>query len=277
MKIFESIPKTFKYINQYLFSKYKFNKKTINLCYFDGENFGDVLSPIILDYMLNLKGLNKNSKTRKNYTFMSGLGSVITDKRFIKKTVWGSGSFGKNPYPGLTRHFARLDIRSLRGPLSEKLLIESKILKKPVNCYGDPGVLMPLIYKKSDVTKKYKVSVIPHYKDKIDSNFHVINLLTKDWKHVIDEIVESELVISSSLHGIIIAEAYGVPAIWLHNEHSNQKTFKYFDYYASTGRDDPICVSSIEEGLNAKTPEVPNLDKIIKQLLDSFPYDLWNK
>ncbi|WP_346793949.1 polysaccharide pyruvyl transferase family protein, partial [Klebsiella pneumoniae] len=50
------------------------------------------------------------------------------------------------------------------------------------------------------------------------------------------EIVNSKFVISGSLHGIIIAEAYGIPAIFLDNN-SGESRFKYDDYYFGSGRD----------------------------------------
>lgn len=46
-------------------------------------------------------------------------------------------------------------------------------------------------------------------------------------------------VYSSSLHGIILAEAYGVPAV-MFRSYDKSVDFKYLDYYASTGRYDVL-------------------------------------
>ena len=60
---------------------------------------------------------------------------------------------------------------------------------------------------------------------------------------MLEALLPCELVISSSLHGIIFAEAFRIPARWLaprdeaHLEKSSYVTegwFKYVDYYAST-------------------------------------------
>ena len=60
---------------------------------------------------------------------------------------------------------------------------------------------------------------------------------------MLEALLPCELVISSSLHGLIFAEAFGIPARWLaprdvaHLKHSSYVTegwFKYVDYYAST-------------------------------------------
>ena len=93
-------------------------------------------------------------------------------------------------------------------------------------------------------------------------------------KKTIDEIYNSKLIISSTLHGIILAEAYGVPAIMLNKIEKNDR-FKYDDYYHSTGRYNyPVC-STIEEALQMPVPEVPDLSQLQQNLLESFPTDLW--
>ena len=104
---------------------------------------------------------------------------------------------------------------------------------------------------------------------------NAISPLVEDWRTFIDSITNSELVISSSLHGIILAEAYGVPAIMLNH---NRDMFKYRDWYYSTGRYDFPIADTVEEALMMK-PAL--LDKDIlkamqKRLLDSFPTDLWD-
>ncbi|MCQ2801552.1 MAG: polysaccharide pyruvyl transferase family protein [Bacilli bacterium] len=262
------------YINGSKIDKKEAFKNKINILYFEGENFGDVLSPIIIEYMLKQKGLDLESETKKKYQFLSALGSLLYYKPYLKKTMWGTGSFNRNPYTKKNKCFAKLDIRCLRGPLTEKHLLKSGVLMKPIGIYGDPGLLMPLIYS-SAKEKKYDVSIIPHWKENLNTEHHIISMKTKDWKKTIDEICASKLVISSSLHGIIIAEAYGVPAIWLHNDESDQEEHKYYDYYYSTGRNNPPLVSSIEEGLKLTVPSIPKLDNIVENLLKSFPYDLW--
>ena len=61
------------------------------------------------------------------------------------------------------------------------------------------------------------------------------------------DIFNTELILSSSLHGVILAEAYGIPAVLIRNE--NEPLFKYKDYYMGTGRDKVVFAKSIKEGL----------------------------
>lgn len=79
-------------------------------------------------------------------------------------------------------------------------------------------------------------------------------------------------ILSSSLHGIILAETYGIPAIMLK---SPLDTFKFRDYYYSTGRFDFPIANTVEEALKMEPPALPNLDNLRQGLIDSFPYDIW--
>ena len=54
---------------------------------------------------------------------------------------------------------------------------------------------------------------------------HYIDVKTSDYRKFITEICQSKLIISSSLHGIILAESYGIPAIFL-NEGVEKKFYR---------------------------------------------------
>lgn len=166
---------------------------------------------------------------------------------------------------------AELDIRSVRGPRTRSVLTELGI--KCPEIYGDPAVLMPYIYKPENLQKEYDISLITHFSDdSLYDNYNRINMLTTDYEFVIDEIVKSKLVISSSLHGIILAETYGIPAILLNN---GGDLFKYMDWYESTGRNDIKVADSIDEALNMEPMKLPKLDEMQEKVLKAFPKDLW--
>lgn len=82
--------------------------------------------------------------------------------------------------------------------------------------------------------------------------------------------------ISSSLHGIIVAEAYGIPAVLLKDTPSEDIT-KYKDWYLSTNRSEFPVVASVEEALEVK-PNLPDksvIEMIQNNLIKTFPKDLW--
>lgn len=139
-------------------------------------------------------------------------------------------------------------------------------------------MLLPLFYEGRKLEKKSKYLLIPHYTNYNQfENENKISTFCDDWKEFVDRIVNSELVISSSLHGIIIAEAYGIPAIMLKNNKISNIT-KYKDWYGSTERENFPIAESVEEALRITPskldPEV--LKKMQNNLLVTFPVDLWN-
>ena len=103
----------------------------------------------------------------------------------------------------------------------------------------------------------------------------MVSTLTNDWKTFVNDIRASKLVISSSLHGIIIAEAYGVPAVFL-DETENAAQLKYDDYYYSTGRRNYTRGKTVKECLSLKPDPIPDFSDMRKKLLDTFPKDIFN-
>lgn len=249
-------------------------------------NLGDVLAMPIINFMLDKKGIkvDKIVKGRK-HLFTVGSGGL---RSFQNATMWGTGimfDFDQSKRKWWDKYYdanhRKLDIRAVRGPLSRDVF-----MRLGHNCpdvYGDPAILMPLIYQPDFQTinrgeKEY--AIIPQYvtENEVRKYFTddmIISMNTNDYKSVIDKIVSCKKVYSSSLHGIILAEAYGVPAVFFRGIHKFID-FKYKDYYASTGRYDVPMANNLAEALSYEAPELPNLSKLQTGLMESFPYDLWN-
>ena len=197
----------------------------------------------------------------------------------MKRTIWGSGLLDRNCINRYNhRHIKKIfDIRLLRGPLTESVLKQKGVMVNGV--YGDPAIITPLIYSPKIKIKKPYV-IISHYLDfqeliNSESKDFVVDARTIDYKYIIEAIVSSQLVISSSLHGIIIAESYGVPAIWL-KINSQLDPFKYLDYYFSTNRFNIKMATSVEEALSMTPMDLPaNLEQLKNNILSTFPYDLF--
>lgn len=260
------------------YAKVKIKKNRINLIWWKKkENLGDYLSFVVYNWMLEYFNLDLNHPVSKTKYFM-GIGSVIT---FLSKdsTVWGSGILSVKQIKTIfdEKNFRKLDIRSVRGPLTRHVLVSAGY-----NCpeiYGDPAILMPFIYKPENIEKKYEVSVVKHFSlnEEIEQgNLHSINIKTTDYKFFIDEICSSKKIISSSLHGIILAETYGIPAIFL-SDGMEEQLFKFWDWYLSTGRTDIRFAKTIEEALEMAAMKLPELDEMRKGLIRCFPTNLWKE
>ncbi len=225
-------------------------------------NFGDALSPIVVEWIL----LNQVSQNRASSPRLFGIGSIL---HFAKDgdVIWGSGVNGK--VAESSHAFTRLDVRAVRGPKTRAYL-----LSKGIDCpqvYGDPALLTSLIFPhlQSNPTKDF--IVIPNLNE-IDAyvDFPDVVLPTQDPLKVIQEILSAKLVISGALHGLIVAESFGVPAVYLRIKEI-ESLFKYEDYYLGTGREQFHIARTLEEALEIGGMPPPIYDKSV--LIESFPYD----
>ncbi len=233
------------------------------------ENIGDYLSKVICDYMLAQKGLDFDkpvTHTRHLYS----VGSIIQGGA-QDATIWGSGL--KKPLQGFDttmRWYRKLDIRLVRGPKTREALLKSGF--SCPQAYGDPAIILPMIYQPGQ-EKCFDYTVVLH-KDTNQQIENSIMPLGCDYKPFVDRLSSSRLVISSSLHGIILAETYGVPALLL-SDTETENLFKYQDYYQSTGRPEFPIASSLEEALQMEPLPVPDFTHIRNTIISTFPYDLW--
>ena len=164
--------------------------------------------------------------------------------------VWGSG------VSGLERDFVSpYNIYAVRGPKTKEFCNRYGVSCPEV--YGDPALLLPLVYKASPpalpnregASKKYRLGIIPHVvdqqhpvireiKEKYADEILVIDLARYErWTDVIDQICSCERILSSSLHGLIVSDAYQIPNCWV--ELTGKIIgghFKFFDYASSVER-----------------------------------------
>lgn len=226
------------------------------------SNFGDSLSPKIVERIIN-KSLLQNKNYRQQ---MLALGSIL---HFAKDNdvIWGSGRNGK--IADDKHKFTNLDVRAVRGPLTRKFLL-SKGIKCP-EVYGDPALLMPLLFPELKVNPTFEYIVIPNINEMNEfKKFPNLVLPTQDCMSVVEKILKAKFVISGSLHGIIVAEAFGIPARLLRIT-EKENIFKYQDYYCGTGRSNFRIAYSLEEAIKMGGEQKPIID--LKLLLESFPYD----
>lgn len=232
------------------------------------HNLGDALSPFIVRKVL--EELKPDGGVPDESKKLFAIGSILNHAH-TGDVVWGSGVNGKKSIS--SHEFSELDVRAVRGPNTKKFL-EGMGVKTP-DVFGDPGVLISR-YIKPDVVQDRSELFIPHFSEGRvrRPGIDTVHTIGEDFRSFANEICRSEIVYSSSLHGLIIAESYGIKAI-LTEIAPTENIFKYEDYYLGTGRSVFPVASSIEEARGMVPPELPDVEAVQNRLLEAFPLDLW--
>jgi pyruvyltransferase len=231
----------------------------------DTLNVGDTLTPHVVSHFrkdLSLQIVKPNVSGK-----LLAIGSVLEVALRSGDIVWGSGAMFAN---STFANSKECKILAVRGPRTRTILERSGMRVPPV--YGDPALLLPLMYKGKRANKKYRIGYVPHMfdyefvKSKIslneDTNIIDIRLPCRQF---IDKILECERIVSSSLHGIIIPEAYGISVEWaIFSQKIPGFQFKFKDYFESTGR------SSVNPGLLIEPNRIPDLQIGLINALNSI-------
>jgi len=234
-------------------------------------NFGDYLSLKVVERMVGspVRVYKKiwNHPEKK----LLAIGSIFSFAR-DGDVVWGSGM--KRWLPKTEYRFTHLDVRCVRGPLTRAYLQEHFHIDCP-EIYGDPALLFPYLYPefKRKENPTYDYIIIPHFSEEdlfLKEEWENVVYSTEPWEEVLTKILDSRFIITSSLHGIIVAEAYGIPARLLRVT-ENEPLFKYQDYYFGTGRPLFRYATSVEEALEMGGE--PPFECDIEKVFEAFPFD----
>jgi pyruvyltransferase len=239
-------------------------------------NLGDALAPIIAQQVLGVKPSYASTR-RKNK--LLGLGSVIYAARH-GDAVWGSGAFGDSGW-----NPEGIEVLALRGPLTS----HAAGIRHDVP-FADPGIFVNEIVPTVAPEKREGRLIIPHYTEYAGvaaciarhpmafPDVRVLNLQEGDSVALLRMIASSELVVSSSLHGLVFAEALGVHAVWVTpGSEIRGGNFKFRDYYLGTGRNPPIPIAwgdANKEDLSR--PDLPDFDSDRKYMREAVE-QWWNR
>jgi hypothetical protein len=207
----------------------------------DYLNFGDALSAVMVALVGGkpVRRVPFKSKSKR----LAAVGTIGHGFEGGEVWFWGTGCSDKrNPSaPAAERQpyappaDSRFFVRATRGPVSERLLNGGAAGS---GVYGDPVWVLPRFYRPS-IQKKWKLGCILHLSELADRSYaarpheHLkryeipaelsndIRLITTvtpigvaPLKDKIDEILSCERIVSTSLHGMVIAESYGVPCLY---------------------------------------------------------------
>lgn len=206
-------------------------------------NIGDALSPVMVALLSGLDVRRVPTKSRS--LRMACVGTIGHGFSGGDVHFWGTGaSHWSNPSaprsdwkPFEVTPDSRFHVTATRGPVSERILTGGE--EGSVGIYGDPVWLLPRFYR-PEIRKKWKLGVIVHLSELSDratqahvrpelaryripealqEDVHLINTVSEisvgAIRDKIDEILACERIVSTSLHGMVFAESYGIPCLHL--------------------------------------------------------------
>lgn len=249
------------------------------------QNFGDWMSPLICEVL-----------SRKRIVYASPLqcdlfaiGSILNRSNRTHRLhrlgfsrsidIWGSGSL-KESHRFIQKH----RYHCVRGKLTHE-----RITSGPENpVYGDPGLLCQELLPANQGGKKKSIGFVPHEEEK--NHPFVVSLLERiigatlidvhlPVCSVIEQINECEMVLSSSLHGLIVADALGIPNGWIKlSDQLPGGSYKFHDYYSCFGITNPAPVKlTLASNLNSIGDALADyrregIEQVKQRLRSSFPY-----
>jgi pyruvyltransferase len=245
-----------------------------------GANFGDAVSPMIVKA---LSGKRIHKVREAGVPRLLACGSIIKWAR-PGDSIWGTG------HASISHETAHgVQVHAVRGPITRASLQAHAVPCPPV--YGDPAILLPFLYGPRTAKRRYKLGVVPHYVDHLHAESVLRNIMKSEDvlmidvqsgpANVIDSICSCEVIASSSLHGIIAAEAYGIPSVWVEfGDGISGGGMKFRDYYLGL-RDEfltPVdwrkVANSSQAFESASLPDAGRMASAQRGLVDSAPFHI---
>lgn len=256
------------------------NEDVINLYWWrhnDFLNFGDELNPHIIAYLTN----KKVKRVVEVKTDIVAIGSILN--RFPKRQrpyeVWGTGTLS----PSELRNKDCCKVSLLRGPLTKSLMSQKSQIP-----FGDPGILSSIVWNKSS-QKLYDWGILVHYTQahkpwvkkliKNTPNSILIDVKHENLTELMLQISSCKNIASTSLHGLVVADSYQIPNIWLWDDNIHMGgQWKFFDYFSGIGRHyidnvNPLKIRSLSEVKLSKSvfSYFNQIENVQKRVIKAFP------
>lgn len=253
----------------------------------DTINFGDEIGPMIVRELCLRQGLDLEILPTVSSALpkLLAVGSVLHEAR-DGDLVWGTGVNSKTRLN--FAQAAKVGITAVRGPLTRAVVMDHGLACPAV--YGDPGLLFPMLFDDRIRTRRAELEAdcallglrmpetvfLPNIND---DRFLPDHVRTGDCPEVmvvrpnLDPITVAAFVsaasrvLSSSLHGLVFADAYHRSTVRVVSQYEPE--FKYSDYYLGTGRRPPPAYATLTEALTGEAAHPLNWDP--RPLLEAFP------
>jgi hypothetical protein len=207
----------------------------------DYLNLGDALSPVIVSMVSGLPV--RHVASRSDEVRLAAVGTIGHMFEGGDVSFWGTGtSPHMNPtqsdsekIPYSIPRDTKMRVYATRGPFTRALLAPDD--NGPA-VYGDPLWLLPRFHT-APVEKRYELGVILHLSELVDRSYTAVprpdhlryNVSAEDASSVklintvtatsvealrerLDDILACKRIVSTSLHGMVFAESYGIPCLY---------------------------------------------------------------
>jgi hypothetical protein len=226
-------------------------------------NLGDGLSPILVRQLLKTE-IAFADKGRRLF----GIGSILkfADSDSI---VWGTGFSSPSQSVG-----GRPQIYAVRGPRTHEILTRQGL--RPPSVFGDPALLVPSVFSEhidaaevvTKISGERRMCIVPHVLHFSNAEREINFVRNQARVDFIDfrvtgcdpiiqtmkQLAQAEHIFSSSLHGLILAHSFGVPATWIELDEQvygriSGGRFKFFDYFESIGAENhrPVTLARMSD------------------------------
>lgn len=272
-------------------------QKNVKLYYAKLGNMGDLLNVLIIERCFGYAVERRSFLEGEMCAIGSCLGQYTLHGSALMRlqqringivrphvAVWGTGFINYSDSEG--RFFKRdMEFRAVRGELTRRN-VEKMTGKKLDIPTGDAGILASELLECLP-EKRYDVGIVPHICDLSDpavqaltdsyENACLINV-KDDPMAVIEQIARCRAVISSSLHGLIVADSLDIPNMHLvFSDRPLGDGYKFDDYYSAYGvehvmRDLRSQAAPAPEEIQAAYLITPAMVEEKKRLMrESFP------
>lgn len=232
------------------------------------NNFGDLLGPEIVRRLAS-KSVSEAAWDKATGRLLA-VGSILALAR-DNDIAWGIGANGKSL--GKAYQISSVSFRAVRGPLTRDFVSNHGAYCPEI--YGDPGLLVSMLWSEEELLgDASEITIVPNLNDYPIFDLRDPRVLrpTAPLQECLSRIRNSSLVIGSSLHAIVVAESFGIPARLISS--SVEPDFKYMDYYLGTGRGGFNAARSVNHAIALGGEPPPNWDPT--RLIAAFPYDIFS-
>ncbi len=202
------------------------------------SNLGDAIAPVIVHAISGLPVIARafTSPARR----LVAVGTIAQAQGAGAVHLWGTGldpnrrGFGDRAAPFAPAPGTSYRVHALRGPHSRRALLAQGIAAPPV--YGDPAWFLPRVLP-ADGPKRWDLGVVLHISELAQPGEEAVprpelrryaggegdgvrligTYHAPGWPGFVaklQEILACRRIVSTSFHGLILAEAYGIPCLY---------------------------------------------------------------